>query len=257
MKYFFELSKENELDQREENELRGFYRQIPLKGHVGNKALRRRLRLSDADYWRYHQILLQGEKIILGKGRGGSVRRAPTGKRAEKDLEEPICREIEDRWAKDRGYDFRKARVTARQGRRATGEWSRPDITLLAGRSFANLPVGRLLDVVTFEIKPWIGLKGVYESLAHQRRANLSYLICYYAEHKSLADDKWLSAAEREAHRVGTGLIIAHQEDDCGRWKELVSPRRHEPDPRDLHEFLEEQMGKSLKELRDWLVGST
>lgn len=257
MKYFFELSAENELDLSQENELRGFYRQIPLKGHVGNQALRRKLKLSNDQYWRYREILLQGEKIVVGKGQGGSVSRAPTRQRAEKDLEAPICREIEDRWAKDRGYDFRKARVTARQGRRATGEWSRPDITLLAGRSFTNLPVRTILDVVTFEIKPWIGLRGVYESLAHQRRANLSYLICYYAEHKDLADDRWLNAAEREAHRVGTGLIIARQEDDCGRWKELVSPRRHEPDPRDLHEFLEEQMGESLKGLRDWLGGST
>ena len=167
-----------------------------------------------------------------------------------------MLEEIKRRWADHRKYTWRRAKNTARAGRKATGRFSRPDITLLGGRTYPNLPVGKFLDVVTFEIKKWVWLDGVYEALAHQRRANLSYLICFVADRWGVPPDHRDSmAVQHEAERQGVGLIIAPQVDDFGVWDERVSPKRFGPDPHELDHFLKEQMGEHLDALRGWLRG--
>lgn len=251
MKYFFEIERDHSLTREQADTLRKFYMQIPQNGNIGNVTLRELLGIEGEEYWSYRDLLIEAEKIDTARGKGGSVYRIPREKGNEMALEIPMLYEIQTRWAEQRGYlrqgGFCKTHKTARQGARPTGRLSRPDITLLGGRTYPNLPAQKFLDVVTFEIKPWVWLDGVYEALAHQRRANLSYLIC------SATNTKDLPAVRREAERQGIGLILAPEEDLFETWTELVKPERHDPDPHALDEFLREQMAEHLDALREWL----
>ncbi|MCY3745106.1 MAG: hypothetical protein OXH05_02650 [Acidobacteria bacterium] len=258
MKWFFELESEHELDREQADKLREFYRLVPVHGSIGNVTLREQLGITDEtdeEYWRLRQILIDGGKISKARGKGGSVRRIPQEEVSESDLERPMWHEIKTRWARARRYTLCEAKITARLGRKPTGRWSRPDITLLGGRNYPNLPGGKFLDVVTFEIKPWFWLEGVYEALAHQRRANLSYLICFNAGQWGVPQDHRDSiAVQREAERQGVGLIVAPEADHFETWDERVEPTRFDPDPHDLDEFLQEQVGELLDALHTWLA---
>ena len=206
MRWFFQLESEHKLNRKQADKLRECYRLVPAHGNIGNVTLRRLLGITDEEYWRLRQILIDGDKISTARGKGGSVHRVPQEVGKESELETPMRYEIRTRWAEARRYTFCESKITARLGKKPTGRLSRPDITLLGGRTYPNLPVGKFLDVVTFEIKPWIWLDGVYEALAHQRRANLSYLICFNAGHWGVpADNRDWIAVRREAERQGVG----------------------------------------------------
>lgn len=246
MEWFFELEREHSLDREQADRLREIYRLVPVHGNIGNVTLRDQIGIADEDYWRLRQILIDGDKIGTARGKGGSVHRIPREERAESELELPMRHEIKTRWAEARRYTFSKSK-TARLGKKRTGRWSRPDITLLGGRTYPNLPVAKFLDVVTFEIKPWFWLDGVYEALAHQRRANLSYLICGMQNHRDSIP------VQREAERQGVGLIVAPEADHFETWDERVKPERFDPDPHDLDEFLREQIPEHLDALQAWL----
>lgn len=256
MKYFFRIAEEEGLTPEEERQLRECFGAIPPNGSIGGGQL------PDGSE-RYLRILTRHGRVSVGRGRGGSVSRVAHEVNREKDLEVPMCHEIETRWAArpprhyTREGNFCAAQITARKGRRKTGPLSRPDITLLGGRAYPNLAPARTVDVVSFEIKRGIQLGGVYEALAHQRAANLSYLICYFPETWKLEDDdtqRHLIATEREAARLGIGFILARREDDFLAWDERVPPIRTTPDPEYLNQFLTEQIDSSLlHKLREWL----
>ena len=257
MKWFFELECEDRLNRERADKLREFYRLVLVRGNIGNVTLREQLGITDEadeEYWRLRQILINGGKIGTARGKGGSIHRIPHEVEKESELEEPMLHEIKRGWAARSNYTWREAKVTARLGKKKIGRWSRPDVTLLGGRTYPTLPSHKFLDVVTFEIKKWVWLDGVYEALAHQRRANLSFLICFMADHWNLSPDHpELIAVQREAERQGIGLIIAPQADDFGVWDERVSPERSDPDPHDLDGFLREQMSEHLDALQAWL----
>ena len=114
---------------------------------------------------------------------------------------------------------------------------------------------GKFLDVVTFEVKLGMPVEGLYEALAHRRRANFAYVMCIYPEHWGPPDPTEQATIVAEATRQGVGVILVRQEDDFGLWSELVEPIRHETDPQHLHDFLETHCdrGDCLPELREWL----
>ena len=43
---------------------------------IGNFALRKTLGWNEDRYWKVHAALVEGDKIVKGRGRGGSVSRA-------------------------------------------------------------------------------------------------------------------------------------------------------------------------------------
>ena len=162
MKYFFEIERDYGLTCEQANTLREFYRHIPENGNIGNVTLRELLDMEGEEYWRYRDFLIEAGKIGTAKGKGGSVYRIPREKGREMDLEVPMLHETKTRWAERRGDaregGFCRTQKTARQGARATGRLARVDITLLGGRTYPTLSPHKFLDVITFEIKPWVRL---------------------------------------------------------------------------------------------------
>jgi adenine-specific DNA-methyltransferase len=60
----------------DEKKLNGLFAHIPLNGKpIGNISLLKRSGLTDDDYWRLRNKLLDEGRIGKGKGKGGSVYR--------------------------------------------------------------------------------------------------------------------------------------------------------------------------------------
>ena len=103
---------------------------IPLGGgFVGNTTLQRTSGLAGDEYWDTRRELLNSDLIILGKGKGGSIARKPSGSDAaeaplkpseklveeERELYEPLKKWLEDNWGRSvqEEGDFFIAKITA------------------------------------------------------------------------------------------------------------------------------------------------
>ena len=271
MDYYMAHYGDMKLYRKDEELVRAFYRHIPItykgeeKKSIGPVEIRKNLKHSgieiDPKFDFCKKYLL--DHRLIGVKPGGGVYRQPRGKQGEKYPEkyyyEPIRRELELYWARQpkRAYHLRHRflRVLDTSTGRKEGKWTSPDLTLLGGKVLPYLP-GRYLDVITFEVKVGMPVVGLYEALAHRRRANYAYLVCVVPEEtrgKLAPLDEAVIVVE--ATRQGVGVILVSQEDDFHLWQELVEPIRHEPDPQQLHDFLENQCdrGDCLKGLREWL----
>lgn len=252
-----------ELGRKDEDGVREFYRTVPPKGDsIGPKELQKRLEIEEPEFEKWKRVLQEHE--LIGTVQRGGIKRLPRGDddKREADYYKPLMRELRLNWAERRGreYHLRQRFLcvldTSQGGRAAHGRWTRPDITLLGGKVLPYLP-GKFLDVVTFEVKLKMPIDGLYEALAHRRRANFAYIVCIWPERDFLRDPldpKEQAAMVAEATRQGVGVILVRQEDDIELWDELVEPVRHEPDPQHLHDFLEDHCkAGALEDLRDWL----
>ncbi len=251
-----------ELGRKDEEGVRAFYREVPPAGGrentVGPVVLRETLGIGKREFER-RKAALQDYGLI-GTVQGGGIYRLPRDDGRETSYYEPIRRELELNWAEQpkREYHLRQRflRVldTHHRGRGRDGRWARPDLTLLGGKVLPYLP-GKFLDVITFEVKLGMPVEGLYEALAHRRRANFAYVVCIYPEHWGQPGPAEQATMVTEATRQGIGVILVRQEDDFGLWSELVEPVRHETDPQHLHDFLETHCdrGDCLPELRGWL----
>ena len=175
---------------------------------------------------------------------------------SEKELYDPMLQAIDDGWATRQQFANYLAEVTATGGGRATGRWSRPDITVVARYRYKFVQT-RELEVITFEIKhaaSRLDVSAVYEALAHRRGACASYLLIYAPD----PDDKaFRSTVEDilapEALEHGIGLEIATDPADFGSWKEITPAERTSPDLRKLEEFIEAVIPTSRhEEIRGW-----
>ena len=249
------------LGRTDEEGVKQLYRGIKGWGRecsIGPKDLQRRLGITPEDFDERKNILQEME--LIGTVQGGGIFRHERGDHNEVSYYRALIRELDQHWAEQPGREYhlrqRFLRVldTHHGGRRMDGFWARPDITLLGGKVLPYLP-GKFLDVVTFEVKLGMPVQGLYEALAHRRRANYAYVLYIWLDHwepPGLMDQATVVA---EATRQGIGVILARQEDDFATWNELVSPIRHSPDPQQLHDFLETQCDRNgcLEELSDWL----
>src|ERR1035441_1190120 len=186
---------------------------IPESGtSIGNFTLREQLRkriesnggeLSDQDYRQLRDSLIDDGLIVQGRGRGGSVHRVLAKAEEEpppliqppvpisnatyiRHSRQPLHRDT-SRTTGSNG-SFRKSlrhKDVAVQG----GRWTRPDLTLIAVRTYSFTP-GKRLEVITFEVKPNLdtALEGVFEALAHSVFAHRSYLAVDISDFK--ADDQ-------------------------------------------------------------------
>lgn len=196
-----------DLGRRDEEGVRAFYRRIPVEGGRGNTVgavpLRESLGIGRRAFDRYKSILQEHE--LIGTVQGGGIYRVPRGDgQGEAYYYEPIRRELELYWAErpKREYHLRQRflRVldTHHRGRGRDGRWARPDLTLVGGKVLPYLP-GKFLDVVTFEVKVGLQIEGLYEALAHRRRANFAYVVCVYPSH-------W-GRTRRHHHRLRAGSL--------------------------------------------------
>jgi hypothetical protein len=245
---------------------------VPDSGTVGNVTLSHILDWNeDALYWDIRNRLIERGILVLGRGRGGSVRRVlaelPAVDKAasevnpalnsaeeaalrESDLYQPMAEVLRNRWAKEHRLDSLLVEITAAQGSRQTkGKWTRPDITAASYTTFPYVP-GRHFDVITFEVKPhnMLDITVVYEALGHRRASTRAYALLHVPEDQEQSLQTIVDDICAEAKRHGVGIVVAGQPNDYDTWEELVEAVRHEPDPERLNEFLAVQMSQGFRE---------
>ncbi len=248
---------------------------VPENGSfVGNISLLRTLGWNESDYWTTRNRLIERGDLEIGRGMGGSVRRASgtattpspiiSAKTVISDAVEvfkketalypPISKVMTERWASASLYDDTIVQVTAQAGSKSTGKWSRPDIAIAAVSTYPYIP-GRHFDIVTFEVKTpeSIDITAVYEALSHRRSATRSYVFLYVPKEHREELDADLVEVYAEAKKHGIGVITAEKADDYATWEEVVEPIRGEPDPRRLNDFLAKQFTKDqLEKIMKW-----
>lgn len=244
---------------------------VPAATSIGNTALLRLLVSADNTWTkdRYFAIrnrLIERGHLDLGRGKGGSVRRArvaptiiqeiqaavpiPDARlQSERELYEPMFKVIKADWSPDNGLDPVLAEITAQGGRRPDGKWTRPDITLASYKTYPYVP-GRHFDLITFEIKPHdsLDVTVVYEALAHRRAATRSYAVLHVPPESQAALQEVVDEICLEAKRVGIGVIVAENPGDYQTWEELVEATRYEPDPQRMNDFLAKQVSQGFRE---------
>jgi len=225
---------------------------VPPDGvFIGNRALQRRSKLGKS-YWKIREQLVEGGFLTLGKGRGGSVARlavkaaaAPPKKgrlfvRKESELYEPLKKYLKEDWGKGvEGGDFFEVLITgtARKKQRASGQWSRPDVTVVEVNTYEYLPQP-VLEVTTFEVKKFSdaeNIRSVYEAAAHSRWAHFSYLVTEVPGPDFEFPERFVS----ELERFNVGLLFMWKE--RGKWQfeeqEWESDRLN-PEPEELNGLL-------------------
>lgn len=227
---------------------------VPPDGEfIGNTKLQRRAKLGKR-YWKLRSELVNAGFLVKGKGRGGSVKlvgeaeTAPVvgkqGKplvRRESDLYEPLKGWLCDDWGKDvEPGDFFEVLVTAsaRKKRRAGGQWSRPDVTLVQVNSYEFIPQP-VLEVTTFEVKKFSdaeNIRSVYEAAAHSRWAHFSYLVAEVPDSEFEFPERFTS----ELERFNVGLICMHKDKKAWRFEVTEwETDRLRPEPEQLNSLLE------------------
>lgn len=260
---------------------------------IGNSTLRAQLRekiealgdhLEDGDYWTLRNALIDDGLIEQGRGKGGSVHRIPpaasissppdttdasaetapaaaadgqaavTTPRPEAALYEPFHNTIKAGYVENYRIKRFISQITASQGRRSTGgRWTRPDITLVAVRSYSFTP-GKRLEVITFELKPNLdsALEGVFEALAHSAFAHRSYLAVDVSSYGDNLEDERIV---QECSRLGIGYITFENPGDYETFDIVTPAKLNEPDPYEVDTFIKTQISSANQdELREWLA---
>lgn len=221
---------------------------------MGNTYLRRKSGLSDEEYWKVRNELEEAALITLGRGRGGSVALqlsvAPpvvpitpaVGNLVhdESDLYEPLKTLLNDDWGKEakQTEDFFELRITAspRGRQRDSGQWSRPDLTLVEVSTYDYIP-GSNLEITTFEVKRFDdaqNIASVYEAAAHSRWAHYAFLVAEAPDDKFEFPERFIS----ELERFRIGLMVIWREN--GEWKFDVytDAERLSPEPQEQESLL-------------------
>ena len=251
---------------------------LPPDATVGNVTLRSQLGWSKSHYWDIRNYLIDRGVLASGRGKGGSVRLIPqtvTGTMTapslpaveattaglseadaicmkypdEQHLYQPMSKAIENGWAKDHRLDSVIVAITAQQGSRPAGKWTRPDITVASFQTFPYVP-GLHFDVSTFEVKPHdqVNVSAVYEALAHLRAGTRSYVLLHVPQFAKASVERDIEETCREAKQQGIGVIIAEKPDDYDTWDEQVEEVRRDPDPAKLNDFLAQQVSQEFRE---------
>jgi hypothetical protein len=241
---------------------------VPPDGvFIGNTTLQRRSKLGKR-YWGVRGELVNGGFVTRGKGRGGSVARlaaeveaspqpAKRGKvfvRKESELYEPLKQWLTEEWGEGvEAGDFFQVLVTGtpRRKRRASGQWSRPDVTVVQVNSYDYLPQP-VLEVTTFEIKKFSdaeNIRSVYEAAAHSRWAHFSYLVAEVPD----PDYEFPARFVSELERFNLGLIFMWKKKEKWKFEEQEwETDRLNPEPEELNGLLKAffQDSKRAKEFK-------
>ena len=237
---------------------------------IGNKRLRDEVLGWDSDlYLAVRKRLLDAGSLMVGRGKGGSVRRlieeaAPEPQQPtvqavelaadpfpdELSLYIPVIAVIRNRWIQDQPFDQVLVEQTDRGGRRKDGIWTRPDVTVAAMTSYTYVP-GRHFDIITFEIKHHSGFNvtAVYEALAHRRAAMRSYVFVYIPDDLiDTFENPTLVDISDEASKHGIGLIVASDPNDFDTWDIREDAVRVIPDPARLNAFIRNQLSDGSRD---------
>ena len=136
---------------------------------------------------------------------------------------------IEEWWTKNYIYDNYLIELTANQGKRKTGgKWTRPDLTLISVKSYQYV-IGRIMDVITFEIKPSdnYGIESVFETASQSVFAHKSYLCIHTPLGKPQIPD--FERIEMQCENFGIGLLIfehPHSSESYRPYRSHISSHR-------------------------------
>ena len=240
---------------------------------IGNVSLKRSLKWDDNKYWQVRDRLLEKSILVLGRGKGGSIRRvqsvipeatvvapqaAISGIEPDKEssLYDPALKVLREKWARDLGLEEFFVQRTAQQGRRDTGgRWTRPDLVAVYVSNYQYVP-GRTLEVVTFELKDetHADVTAVYEALAHLRAATRAYVVVRIPNPDEAVTIELIEDLAGEARRHSVGLIVTSNISDYDTWDFRVEAGRREPDPAALNEFIDAQIEEDNKsKLAKWV----
>lgn len=248
-------------------------------GRASNAGLQGKLGWDGTKYWRVHASLYDEGAIEKGKGYSGTVILVPDadpeGVEAVKEelkdklsiqtpvsisedeeeeilqesqLYEPAQMQLQEHWSIWQNLDQTHVDNIARQGARDTGgSWSRPDLAIIALKTFEYLP-DRIMEVHTFEIKASydVTVKGVMEALAHREVATRAYVI-YHTAGRDLADFPEASRIEALANRYGIGVFAAKDIGDFNEWAEVVPAERASPDPDQVETFIKRSLSDEAR----------
>lgn len=239
---------------------------VPPDGSfIGNTKLQRKSKLGRS-YWNVRGELVKAGFLIRGKGRGGSVAKiakdadVDTKKRKlfvgrEAELYDPLRQWLDEEWKKDiEPGDFFEVLITAtaKKKKRSSGQWSRPDVTLVQVNRYEYIPQP-VLEVTTFEVKRFSdseNLLSIYEAAAHSRWAHFSYLVVEVPNPDYELPDRFTS----ELERFGIGLIFMWKEKDQWHFNEQEGETdRLNPEPAELNGLLRTffQSSKKFNEFRN------
>jgi hypothetical protein len=218
------------------------------------------------DYWDLRQALITDGKLEPGRGYGGSVHRVlpaaapPQEPQAaapaavpEAALYEPFQKCLQNGYVPANDLKPWTSEITAFQGRRDTGgRWTRPDVTLIAMKTFTYVP-HKVFEVITFEIKPNIdtALDGVFEAAAHSAFAHRSYLA--FPESKDYETSPLYERISTECERLGLGLILFSDVANWDTYLFQVTAKVRQPEPQALNDFIKTQISeKNREEIQRW-----
>lgn len=144
---------------------------------------------------------------------------------------------------------------TSKADSKISGQWTRPDITLVSSKRFA-WTIGQEFDVVTFEIKrpDSSNVLAVFEALAHVRVATKAYVVFPLSEKQWADSDQAQAARVRdECIRHGIGLIFIPNTDVDNSAVHSIRAIRKEIDHERCSQFLDAVMPNDVKaKISEW-----
>ena len=243
---------------------------IPRDGaHIGNSALKALLNMREDRYWSVKDELVKDGLIASARGRGGGVYRIqnvshtspPTNVVGykysdENSLYEPFIQSIKDGFADQEDFQEHIIEQTAHQGSRNThGIWTRPDVTLIGIRTYSYHP--KTMEIITFELKHINGfnIAAVFETAAHTRFANRSFLAVYFPKDEGVfIDEELRKEVGLLCERFEIGLIFFKDPGDFNTFDFDVEAIWSQPDPAAQDDFIERQISSDSQKKLSRLV---
>lgn len=161
---------------------------------------------------------------------------------AERDLYEPVENYVNLRFSAGlkplRGECFTVSAITATSGSLGAGQWTRPDVALVAVWKNKFSPSVHL-DIHGFEVKTSKGcnVSSVHEALAQGRLVHYSYLV-WHSPAATLGTRRFQDIDD-SCEAYGVGLITFNRRDDTRSFTIHREPQRAEPTPNAIDEFIE------------------
>lgn len=263
---------------------------------IGKKTMRGLLGLSEneTDKENLEQLIseLREKKIIIkGTGQGGSVkfdssvgdneeaikrlfpkdflkifelgnsgRSSELGKKKENDLYSKIQPALEKYWKQEYpSVNKFVSQITANQGAKKTGRWSRPDIVFATYSKYEFIPGKQNFELVTVEVKLASSANetAIFETLSHRNRSLFSYLLIYRDDDNKNNEMVGRLAELAKKNKIGLFTIgddgLSGGIENLDNWTERVSPIKNDSiSAAELNQFIEEQCKEIGEETRNW-----
>ena len=161
----------------------------------------------------------------------------------EKDLEDGLHIFLDGPFSRDptspfRGRDQDKVIANTARGGVQSGQWTQPDLILIALQKLDFLERVEL-EIFSFELKREDNgkLDGVFEAVAHTRFAHYAYLAWHLPVDHKIRPER-LRSVESNCQIHGIGLVTFSEPRVTATYRMRISPIRKHPHPYDVDEFL-------------------